>query len=114
MRDDGAAIDPDIVQAAIAWLFRVQNDSTLWPACEAWQREHADHARAWQRVAKLDVELDADIRRLPADGEHVAQTLDRATSQLRRRRHLLKLFSLAFVGVGAAWFVHDVAHEQSW
>lgn len=114
MRDESTTLDPDIVRTAIAWLLRVQNDAALQPACEAWQCEHADHARAWRRVAALDAELTADVQNLSPGGTQAAYALDQTVKHLRQRRQVLKLFSLVVAVVVVGWFVRDQAPEQGW
>ncbi len=112
--DDATALDPGVIKRAITWLLRVQQDASQWSACQDWQRQHVDHARAWQRVTALDFELTAKLQSLPAAAAPMAAALDRASQRLQQRRRALRLLSLAMVGGVSAWLARDLATQQGW
>lgn len=110
---DRVAIAPDVVRAAIEWWLRVQADDAQRPACERWQRQHRDHALAWQRVTELDAQLDSGMAALPSSVP-VSSAVERAASHLQRHRRVLKLLSLAAIGATAGWIGRDLAQDRGW
>lgn len=59
MRPDPSArtvpLDPRVLEQAADWAMRLSEHGGAEDraACERWQRQHPDHARAWQRVEEL-------------------------------------------------------------
>lgn len=106
---DGA-IDPAIVQQAIAWLVRLQSgraDGRTSEACRLWRRADAEHERAWQRVQGIGAELRADASRLPGSVKGLAIDALATAARQQSRRRSLKLLSAALVLGPTAWLAHE-------
>lgn len=101
-------IDAAIVRQAISWLARLRGEdgAALRRDCEAWQQAHPDHARAWARAQALSEDLGSSFRALP-DRERAIDTLQAAAARVLQRRRMLKLLSLAALGLPSAWLVHQ-------
>nr|WP_314484348.1 FecR domain-containing protein [uncultured Pseudomonas sp.] len=101
------------VKAAIQWMLQLRHradDPALQERLARWRRAAATNELAWQRVIRL--EQDLDLRDVPAAGVAL-QTLETSHRRLERRQTLKLLSSVALLG-SAAWLSRDLSVVQAW
>ncbi len=103
--DDALAPEPEVVDAAIAWLVRLQSGQAQpgdWEACQRWRSARPAHALAWDRLQGIQ----SRFTDLP-DGSRARAALDGARQEMGRRRALRTLGAVA-MGVSAAWLARPM------
>tara|TARA_Y100000748_G_scaffold298695_1_gene294362 strand:+ start:3771 stop:4730 length:960 start_codon:yes stop_codon:yes gene_type:complete len=97
------------VRSAIAWQLQLASSDQrprLQARIDHWRAEHPDHELAWQRLRHLHQELGEMTSRLP-NRDLSVHLLERADTDLQRRR-ALKLLGLALaVGAPAGWLTQQ-------
>ncbi|UJJ31687.1 FecR domain-containing protein [Halopseudomonas maritima] len=97
------------VRCAIAWQLQLASSDQrprLRAKIDHWRAAHPDHELAWQRLRHLREELGDIAGRLP-DHDLSLRLLERADTDLERRR-ALKLLGLALaVGAPAGWLAQQ-------
>lgn len=111
------------VRSAIAWQLQLASPDQgphLQARIDHWRAKHPDHELAWQRLCHLRQELGDMTSRLP-DRDLGLQLLERADTDLQRRRALKLLGLVLAVGAPAGWLtqrqvngpnLHTAAGEQ--
>jgi len=106
-RQSEPALSDSIVRAAIQWRLKLDasNDKPMMHTrIQRWCQQQPAHALAWQRLGGLQQELDDYTCSLP-QRELGIPILQRAGTDLQRRRALKLLVAAVAVGGPASWLV---------
>lgn len=113
---DGAPIEPGIVDAAIAWYVRQASGlmgGDEQAALARWLAEHPDHARAWQRLQRMGGQLHGGALHLPPHlPAHLTRSVLGRLPDLERRK-ALRLLSWAAVGGTGLYLGRDLLGDAA-
>jgi len=106
-----SALDPQVVEQAIAWRVRLASGTCAaeaFTACQQWRSAHPEHELAWQRLEALG----GRFAGIPAALGHAA--LEGARHDPQRRRALKALAILLAAGGAGVLGVQGASTFQPW
>ncbi|WP_420995108.1 FecR domain-containing protein [Cupriavidus sp. 30B13] len=106
-------IPPDVAARAVEWLLALQDEGATPATRQAWERwrtAHPDHARAWERIERVNARLQHFASPEAAAAARAALLPPRS----RGRREAVKALALLLFAGGIAWTAEEHAPWREW
>lgn len=113
---ESSQVPPAVARRAVEWLVELQSaeaDDATRQGLQRWRAQHADHERAWQRIAAVNEQWRSAIGGSAVSGRLASQVARSALIEAPRRNAIKTLALLAGVG-GAAWITREQAPWRDW